>query len=167
MRARCDPRGFSSLSRRNDPLSWQFYSFRSSSSVTTTAQSPSPSPSLSTATATTRALAAFSLAQSPLLPLLFIFCSERRFCSVLFCFAFAIHCQLPCAFCFPLFSSAISLPVYLYLCVCLFVPVPPTFPSCCGFSCLESFTFYCRIILSRLAQTQRFTTKSSSLVTLT
>lgn len=32
---------------------------------------------------------------------------------------------------------------------------------------LESFTFYCRIILSRLAQTQRFTTKSSSLVTLT
>jgi len=36
-----------------------------------------------------------------------------------------------------------------------------------GLSCLESFTFYCRIILSRLAQTQRFTTKSSSLVTLT
>lgn len=44
---------------------------------------------------------------------------------------------------------------------------PRCLPACLGLSCLESFTFYCRIILSRLAQTQRFTTKSSSLVTLT
>lgn len=54
----------------------------------------------------------------------------------------------------------------------LVLPFFPPFLSCRallprGLSCLESFTFYCRIILSRLAQTQRFTTKSSSLVTLT
>lgn len=113
----------------------------------------------------------------PLLPLLFIFSSERRFC-----FASTIDCQLPCAYtsCSFLLSflcSArfvfvlpVSVPLSLY-------PVRPSVrlsvrlaacpPACLGLSCLESFTFYCRIILSRLAQTQRFTTKSSSLVTLT
>lgn len=66
----------------------------------------------------------------------------------------------------------------LFHCVCAFVSLPCPYvrlsvrlaacpPACLGLSCLESFTFYCRIILSRLAQTQRFTTKSSSLVTLT
>lgn len=170
MSARCDPLGFSSLSCRDDPLPWQFYPFRSTTSaVTTTAQSPPPSPfpspSLSPSTAgygydyDSGFSCLFFSAVAFVTAALYL----SQWKAFLFCFAFAIHCQLPCAFCFPFSSSATSLPVYLPLCS------SPAFllPSCCGLSCLESFTFYCRIILSRLAQTQRFTTKSSSLVTLT
>lgn len=95
------------------PLPWQFILFALRLCLWL-CLAPSPAMKL--------ALAAFSLAQSPLLPLLFIFRSERRFF-----FAFAIHCQLPCAsislhailtiFISYTVCGCVSVSVYLYLCL--------------------------------------------------
>lgn len=77
----------------------------------------------------------------PLLPLLFIFSSERRFC-----FASTIDCQLPCAYtsCSFLLSFLCSarfvfvLPVSLSLCLCLCLSTLSVRPFVCPPRCLPA-----------------------------